>query len=216
MEIKQIIEALQTRFEGVSDVVLERIAKKISKTITDEATLKTAVDAVTFQQIIDSYADYRATEAQKTAVSTYEKKYNLKDGKVIETPPSKPVPQTEEMPAWAQALVEQLNSQKEIITAMSAERATVGRKAKLDEALKTMPASVKTRYEKDFARLNFKDDDDFNTWLEEAKTDFAQMSNAFQQKGALFQPPFVGGGGEKKTEAQIEMAKNIAKKLVHD
>lgn len=221
MEIKQIIEALQTRFEGVSDAILERVAKKISKTITDEATMEAAVNAVTFQQVVESYADYRVTEAQKTAVQTYEKKYGLKDGKAVVTPTATNEPTktttTDDMPEWAKSLVESINSQNKIIEALKADKAINGRKAMLNEALSQMPASVKSRYEKDFARLNFKDDEDFTAWLEEAKTDFAQMQTEYQQKGATFQPPFVGGGnGKHSTEAQKDMAKNIAKNLVHN
>ena len=35
---------------------------------------------MTLQQLFDSYGDSWATEAQRTAVSNYEKKYGLKDG----------------------------------------------------------------------------------------------------------------------------------------
>lgn len=60
---KEILEALKARFDGVSESVLGRIADKLAKTATTAEEVKTAVDGVTLQQIIDSYADSRVTEA---------------------------------------------------------------------------------------------------------------------------------------------------------
>lgn len=89
MEFEQLIlAALQTKFTGVDAKILGRIAKKYAKTATGttEADAKTIVDGITFQQVLESHADYRATEAQKTAVANYESKHNLRDGKPIEQP----------------------------------------------------------------------------------------------------------------------------------
>lgn len=81
---KEILEALTTKFQGVSSAVLDRIATKLAKTITKTEDLATAVEGVTIQQIIDSYTDSRVTEASETArknaVNDYESKYGLKDG----------------------------------------------------------------------------------------------------------------------------------------
>ena len=87
MEFEQLIlAALQTKFPGVDAKILGRIAKKHAKTATGttEADAKTIVDGITFQQVLESHADYRATEAQKTAIANYESKHNLRDGKPIE------------------------------------------------------------------------------------------------------------------------------------
>ena len=75
-----ILEKLKAKFEGVSDSILDRIAEKLAKTVKNEEEATTAVEGVTLQQLFDSYGDSRATEAQRTAVSNYEKKYGLKDG----------------------------------------------------------------------------------------------------------------------------------------
>ena len=77
---KIILEKLKAKFEGVSDSILDRIAEKLAKTVKNEEEATTAVEGVTLQQLFDSYGDSRATEAQRTAVSNYEKKYGLKDG----------------------------------------------------------------------------------------------------------------------------------------
>lgn len=83
---KQILDALKAKFQGVSESILNRIADKLCKTVTTAEQVQTAVDGVTIQQVIESYADSRATEASQTAVHTYEQKYGLKDGAKVEQP----------------------------------------------------------------------------------------------------------------------------------
>ena len=81
---KEILDALKAKFPGVSDSVLGRIADKLAKTATTAEQVKTAVEGVTIQQVIESYGDSRATEASNTArenaVKDYESRYGLKDG----------------------------------------------------------------------------------------------------------------------------------------
>jgi len=80
---KIILEALKAKFIGVSDSVLDRIATKAANTVTKEEDVASYVEGVTLQQVIDSYGDSRATDAAKSAVSTYEEKHKLKDGEKI-------------------------------------------------------------------------------------------------------------------------------------
>lgn len=104
---EKLLQLLKTKFAGVQDATLDRIATKKGETATEE-TLQTIVDGINFSDVIQSEADYRATEASRTAVLNYEKKYKVKDGKTIETPapdpPKTDTPKVDEMPAWAKAL----------------------------------------------------------------------------------------------------------------
>lgn len=113
---KTILEALQRKFPGVDAKMLEPIAKKLAKTTAKEEDVATSVEGVTFQQVAESYSDFRVNEAVLTAstkaVSDYETKHNLKDGKPIEA--TKPQDQTkpadkpqEDEPEWARKLREQ-------------------------------------------------------------------------------------------------------------
>jgi hypothetical protein len=75
--------------------------------VTEETAVQGTVDAVTVQQVIDGEADRRATEATQTAVSNYEKKHSLKEGKPVEpggqvqTEPVKTAGDGDDTPAWA-------------------------------------------------------------------------------------------------------------------
>ncbi len=78
------LDLLKAKFEGVSEQILSRIADKVAKTAKTDEEVQTAVDGLTFQSLLDSYGDSRATEAQQTAVRNYETKHGLKDGKAVE------------------------------------------------------------------------------------------------------------------------------------
>nr|DAY92395.1 MAG TPA: hypothetical protein [Caudoviricetes sp.] len=83
---EKLLALLQTKFAGVDNAILDRIATKKSENVTDEAQLPTIAEGIGFQDVLTSYGDYRAGDAQQTAVKNYEKRHNLKDGKPIEQP----------------------------------------------------------------------------------------------------------------------------------
>lgn len=228
MEFEQLIlAALQTKFTGVDAKILGRIAKKYAKTATGttEADAKTIVDGITFQQVLESHADYRATEAQKTAVANYESKHNLRDGKPIEQPQqnqSQTQPQQpqsgqtagqqggqqseEKAPAWAQQIIADNKALRERLQSIESERTQNSRLERFREAIKGAPDKVKTRYEKDFARLTFKDDADFDGYLEEIAPDIAAMAASDSRKGAAVGAPF-GSQGSNTTASELVKAR---------
>ncbi|MCH3993038.1 MAG: hypothetical protein LKH27_08110 [Prevotella sp.] len=91
---EKILAALKTKFVGVDDAVLQRIATNKSQGVTDEKQITAIVDGIKISDVLKSYGDYRADDAQKTAVQNYETKYNIKDGKAIVDPKKKPVVKT--------------------------------------------------------------------------------------------------------------------------
>lgn len=93
---EQILAGLKTKFTGVEDATLQRIASKKAEGVTDENKVNSIVEGISFQDVLNSYGDYRADGAQKTAVQNYEKKHNIKDGKPIEDPkPTDPIEPTD-------------------------------------------------------------------------------------------------------------------------
>lgn len=186
---KKLFEALKAKFEGVSDDILNRIADKLAKTVTKEEDVATSIEGVTIQQVLESYGDSRATEAQQTAVTNYEKKHGLRDGKKIEESNQEepPVEKSveEKMPKWAKDLMDEFKTMKE-------NKAASNRKSTLDAILKNAPEKYRLRYEKDFERMSFKDDEDFNTWIEDIKPDMEAVINEFNTKGGVFRRPMTG------------------------
>lgn len=215
-----IITALNGKFAGVSANILGRVADKLisSGKVKKAEDIADAVADVTFQQVLEQYGDSRADEAQKSAVKNYEDKYKIKDGKPVEeanggaqqpgatatTPPTagqtttatqQPSEQSEQTPAWAQALLEQNKALNARLDAMQQEKTATTRQSKLAEVLKNAPETVRSRYEKDFARMSFKDDDEFDGWLTELTPDIEQMSVDLTAKGGVVSRPKGGAQG---------------------
>lgn len=220
---KKILEKLKTKFMGVSDTILDRIAANLAKTVTEEEGIEEAVDAVSFQQVLESYGDSRATQAQQTAVTNYERKYGLKDGKPKDnvSEPKKPEPTSTEPktpkggegtdkrsdaepPAWAQELIASNKQLAQQVATLQAEKVGTTRKAKLTEVLSKAPEKIRKRYDRDFERLSFKDDDDFNAWIEEITPEIDEIAKEVNSNGAVVKTP--KGGSPAKPEGKVSPA----------
>ncbi len=221
MFYKQILEALRTQFPGVGDNILQKTAARLAKTVTNEEGVKTAVSGVTLQQVIDSYGDSRATEAQESAVKNYEEKHNLKDGKVINpdngggasSPQTTTASQTpnngggasEQIPAWAQALIDSNKSMSDRLNKMDNERTTATRKQQISDVISKLPEKLRKPYER--MAVDTLSDDEFNTLVSEVTTEVDGIVNDTKTKGAVFGQPSAGGNGkqnEELTKEQIE------------
>ena len=140
---EQILAGLRTKFQGADDATLQRMASKKAEGVTDESKVNSIVEGISFQDVLTSYGDYRADGAQKTAVTNYEKKHNIKDGKPIEEPkPQDPLPTptpqtTEQVPSWAQSLIDSNKTLSEKLAAMDA-------KTKADERNQQIAAVAKS------------------------------------------------------------------------
>ncbi|WP_289739380.1 hypothetical protein [Paramuribaculum intestinale] len=219
----KLIEALRTKFEGVQDAILGRVADKLISggKVKSEGDIANAVAGVTFQQVLENYGDSRADEAQKSAVKNYENKYKIKDGQPISNDneaKGQSGSDAEGSGAAAtvtntvagstqdamQAMLQQvLDGQKRIndrLDGIDREKTTNSRQAQLTEILKNAPQSVRSRYEKDFARMTFKDDDEFGSWLAELTPDIEQMSVDLTAKGGIVGRPKGGAHGGGKVD----------------
>ena len=108
---EQILAGLKTRFQGVEDATLQRIASKKAEGVTDESKVNSIVEGITFQDVVTNYGDFRANgasaTAKKNAIADYEKQYNIKDGKPIEKPKPQDPP-TDPKPNEPQDLAAQI------------------------------------------------------------------------------------------------------------
>ena len=220
---EQIVKALSTKFPGVSVHILNRIADKLCKTVTTAEQVQTAVDGVTIQQVIESYADSRATEASQTAVHTYEQKYGLKDGAKVEQPSGgcgsgqggAPV-QTPQgggtdpvLLQTLQALQESNKKLSEHLDKMDSERTTSTRKQQLSGVIAKLPESLRKAYER--TPVDGMTDEEFNTLIGEVTTEVDGIVQATNQKGAIFgRPSATGGSGSQGGELTQEQKDAIA------
>ena len=193
---EQILAGLKTKFQGVEDATLQRIASKKAEGVTDEGKVNSIVEGISFQDVLTSYGDYRADGAQKTAVSNYEKKHNIKDGKPIEEPkPQDPLPTptpqsnpTEQVPAWAQSLIDSNKTLSEKLAAMDAKTKADVRNQQIDEVAKSFGIPEFAYKGKTIA-----DDADLNKY-------FTDLKQEMQNSGFQFAKTPEEGNHEHKTE----------------
>lgn len=214
---KQILEALKTRFDGVSEKILDRIAEKLAKTITTEDAITTSVEGVTFQQVLDSYGDSRATEAQQTAIRNYEAKHNLKDGKAImggepNEPKKQPTQNPNDTPDWAKALVESNKALTARLTKLEMERVTNSRKKQLSAIVEKLPQSLRKAYER--TPIDALSDEEFSALLSEVDSETKVIDDELQAKGAVFgRPSSTSVKGKNAKEASDAETNALMSKL---
>ena len=203
---KEILEALTTKFPGVSASILGRIADKLAKTATTAEQVKTAVEGVTIQQVIESYGDSRATEASNTArenaVKDYESRYGLKDGVKVTNNTNNGGEQPtggsatnptggDETPAWAKTLLERIGR-------LETSKTTETRKQQLNAIIGKLPETTRKAYER--LPLDKYSDEEFTTMLGEVTTEVEGIVDETQARGGVFGKPSATSGTTQQTE----------------
>ena len=168
--LEQILAGLQQKFTGVDTAILTRIATKKAEGVTDETKVNSIVEGISFSDVLNSYGDFRAGDASKTAVTNYEKRHNLKDGKPIENPNPNPKPEEnkDDVPAWAQALIDSNKSLSDKLTQFETEKAQATRSQQI--LAKAKEYGIPENYAK---RCAIKDDEDLDAYFKDLKQEFA-------------------------------------------
>lgn len=201
---EQILAGLRTKFAGVDDATLQRIATKKAEGVTDESKVNSIVEGITFQDVVTNYGDFRANgasaTAKKNAIADYEKQYNIKDGKPIEepkpTPPPAPNPEPTPKPNEPQDLAAQiaaalgtaLKPLTDRMDAMDAQKKADARNAQIDEVAKSFGIP-----EFAYKGKTITDDADLNKY-------FTDLKQEMQNSGFQFAKSPEEGNHEHKTE----------------
>lgn len=204
---QQILDALKTKFTGVPEQILSRIADKLAKTTTTEDQLATSVEGVTIQTIIESYGDSRATEASQTAVNNYEKKHGIKDGqKAVGGEPNSTIEPTnngENIPTWAKAIIDSNKALRDEISALKGDKIATVRKQQLSKIIEKLPES----FRKPYTRLDVQSmtDEEFTALSAELQTEVDGLDAEIKTKGAVFGRPAAGGATTDNKPADKEV-----------
>ena len=208
----EILNALKTKFEGVSEKSLGRIADKLANTAQAGEDAQKLADSVTLAQLLESYGDSRANEAAITSVRNYEEKWGIKNGRAInENKPTNNIlvtsdahnlergaqevrqtdaqQQTDISAIVAKAIADAVSPLQQQLAAFQGERTAQTRRERLTEATKSLPEVLRNRYVRDFERMSFADDDDFSAYLDELQPDIKAVADAYSRKAAVSTPP---------------------------
>jgi hypothetical protein len=172
--LEQILAGLQQKFTGVDTAILTRIATKKAEGVTDETKVNSIVEGISFSDVLNSYGDFRAGDASRTAVTNYEKRHGLKDGKPVENTTTTTTTKTEEnkddVPAWAQALID---SNKSLLTEVSTLKQEKAQATRQEQILaKAKEYGIPETFAKRYA---IPDDADLDTYFKDVKQEFANI-----------------------------------------
>lgn len=199
---KFILDLLKTKFEGVSEDVLEGMAAKLAKTATTEEQATTSVEGITIQKVIESYTDRRVTQSVATAVENYKKNNPQPEPqKPNDTGDNGNTQQDETL----KALLDKFAKLEGQMMQMNAEKVENGRRQQLNTLIEKLPKSMQSVY----GHINLKemDEEKFEAFKDSVKTDVETTLSELKANGATIQSPYqnTGHGNDELTEAQIAL-----------
>lgn len=164
---EKILVALKTKYKtfGFSDKAFDGVADYLSKTVTEESQIETAIDGVEglfkgFQGDVD-YVRNEKSGLQKQLDELKKKIENL-------NPQPKPKEEKkDDVPSWAQALIDSNKTLSEKLAGYEQERAQAQRNAQVSAKAKEygIPETL-------VPMLNIPNDADLDTFMKDAKQTF--------------------------------------------
>ena len=212
---KTILALLIAAFGNVTGVRkdgLTNLARGLSLQATNDEEAKAIVDKLTEAQVIEFCKGYRqdvdkeVSESNKTLEANIRKKFNIKDD--IKTEPGGDDDKKDDIAAIVKAAVDAaLAPMKETIDGFKAKEVGKTRLQALEDALKECrDENFKAQTLKDFGRMSFASDDDFNEYLS-GKTADVKTANQRVADDAL-----RGGGAPlfSQKEAETGVSKGVS------
>lgn len=219
---EKLLVALKTKYKtfGFGDKAFDGVADYLSKTVTEESAIETAISGVegllkAFQGDIDTVRNEKSG-LQKQLDELKAKGTENKDDPTKQDPPKEKtdIEKTIEA-AFASYSEKVITPLVDSIKGIQGEKLQTSRYDQLKGKLDDAPAPYRDKILKDFKRLSFKDDNDFNEYLEEtatdkeaAKQDFA--NNVFKETV----PPSSGSENVKESELIAGMINTGTKQIV--
>lgn len=229
---KKILEALNTKFPGVSDNKLNRIVDNLLKKIKTEDEIAAAVEEITVESLLDSYGDARANLSRDSIIRDYESKHNLKDGKPIENGGEHKTTTTEagggsqqvaggenggksgdggqQLSPEMQLIMNELKSMKEqnsqlanSIALMKAEKVGSTREGILRDLLKNCDEDTRNRYLRDYGFMTFDTDEKFNSYIDAIKPEIEKIESETVQQQAHVSGT-KGGGSAAAAQGKVD------------
>lgn len=199
--IEQILAALQQKFSGVDTAILSRMANKKGEGVTDESKVNSIVEGIGFQDVLNSYGDFRADGAASTAVKNYERKHNLKDGKAVDEPTPTPTPTNEPQDIAkliAEAVSAAVSPLSDKLTQFEAAKARETRGEQILAKAKEygIPDTIAKRYA-------IPDDADLDSYFKDAKQELANAG-------------FNGIPSPESSDAKIEKENASIAKMINE
>lgn len=204
----KILAQLRAKFPGTQVKLLERVAKVLAKTVTEEDQVQTAVDeagelVTEMADFVQKEGDRRASEAIKkhTESKGNEDDEDEEEGAAGQKSPSKK--KNSDVPEWAKTLLETSRILNERIAAFEAQNAAKAQSERLTGIFteKKIPASF---YKHAIAGRTFKDEDELNAFAATIESSWAEHQQELADRGlSNVTPPVLGGTNKEGVSAAV-------------
>ena len=204
---EKFLALLRTKFEGVQDAVLQRVAdakfKNVSKTATEDE-IQGIVDGLTYQDVIEDYANSRVTEASRTSVVNYEKKHGLKNGKPVQPGGQNPnVDVPDDVPDYIKTLMAQNQKLQEKIEGFETRQnqEALADRVRKKLSVKNIPVSFyKSR------PLAVENEDEIDSLVDAISGDYDELKSELAKDGIVPDTPkhSFGSATGKSVDKDIE------------
>lgn len=198
MYYQQILASLRAKYPGMQTSLLERVAKALSKTVTEEANIQSAVDAS--GELITEMADFVQKEGDRRANEAVQKH---KSGEGVD-PTKSSSKEGDDMPAWAKSLVETNKALAEKLTTFETQNVAKSQGEKLSKLLTDKKVPEKY-FSKIISGKTFKDDAELEAFATEIETGWGEFQQHLADEGLASVPkPVFGGANKEGVSADVQ------------
>lgn len=192
---------------GFTKEELESVVETISGTLQEDASeeqINAQVDAV--------IPYLKLSQSAVTRIVNAKKKEELPKAPKASTT-TKEADEGAEPEDKFEKLLKVIEAQNEKIDALVNKDVKTSRREVYVSKLKDLPEAIQKSKLKDFDRMNFKDQDDFDSFIQEAETDIPVIKQAIADSElSEMEKPFLGKKNQNDEEAFIEMMKSMNSK----
>lgn len=184
--LEKILAALKTKYSniGFGDKAIQGVAAFLATTVTEEDKIDDAVSGM--EPLLKSFqgdVDKRVTDAVAKAKKEFSKEPEKEPEKEKKEEPKKVESKSDDMPEWAKSLIESNKSLTEKLSKFEGENTAKTRQQLLNEKLDGVSDIFKNATIRGFDKMQFKDDDEFTSYLAEVATDAENVKKEMSEMG---------------------------------
>jgi len=201
----KILQTLKTKYKnlGFGEKTFDAVATLLETSVTDESEIDTAIGGIeALLKAFQGDADKRVTDAIAKRKTHTESNETGNENK----------PENDDVPNWAQGLIESNRALLAKVNALEGGKTTETRKEALEALLKDTPEKFRQMKLRDFARMTFGDETEFEAYKTELETGLEEVRPLFSEQGSGKIPQPMSGRANKNgisldTQAYIDARK---------
>lgn len=204
----KLVALLGEKFPQVRKDGISVLARSLAIQATDETQAQALIEQLSAEKVTEFIKEWRKEADSEISKSTKTFEENLKSKFNLTPKTQEPAPTTESTDlasVVASAIANAITPLQNEIQALKSGNVAQSRKTSFEQALKDVPQSLKNSYLKNFEKMNFETDEDFNAFLTETQTDLQQFTQELNNKGL--------GGFPRPEQPSAQVQKQVSEDI---